>query len=393
MDAVLDPATQHSGHYLPLEDLARCIRPVETASSLPPVCYRDDTVLQREYSAIFRKQWIGAGRADRLSKPGDFETIDIGGVPVILIADKDGNPRVFANSCRHRGARLLDGSGNCRGIRCPFHSWAYNLDGRLAGVPRMEDATGFERSDYGLIEFRAETRDGFLFVCLNNETPGLDQSLGDFSQMHRAWPLASLVSVRRRSLVVDCNWKSFLEVFNEYYHLPYVHPDSIDGTYNIPEPADRTTGDYASQFGRTTGTGGLLDDQKDHTLPSMPGLAGEASQGVRYSWLFPNMTFAACMDSIWIYEAYPLGPGRCQVFQTFCLPPESVALPNFDARVEHYFHRLDTALNEDIPALENHQRGLNSPFAKPGRFSPLMEPNVASFAHWYARQLTAEQDK
>lgn len=392
MDAALESMSQDTGRRLPLEDLARCIKPVETASSLPPVCYRDDAVLQQEYRAIFQKRWIGVGRADRLSTPGDFETLDIGDVPVILIAGKDGEPRAFANSCRHRGARLLDGSGNCRGIRCPFHSWAYTLDGRLAGVPRMEDAADFERADYGLIEFRVAIKEGFLFVCLSQETPDLDHCLGDFTQRHQAWPLAGLVSLRRRSLQVDCNWKSFLEVFNEYYHLPYVHAGSIDGTYDIPEPADRTVGDYASQFGRTKGTGGLLDDQKDHTLPSMPGLTGEAREGVRYSWLFPNMTFAACMDSIWIYEAYPLGPGRCQVFQTFCLPPESVALPNFDARVEHYFHRLDTALNEDIPALENHQRGLNSPFAKPGRFSPLMEPNVASFAHWYARQLTTEQD-
>lgn len=392
MDAALEPMGQHTSRRLPLEDLARCIEPVETAASLPPVCYRDASVLQREYKAIFQKQWIGVGRADRFSKPGDFETIDIGDVPVILIADKNGNPRAFANSCRHRGARLLDGAGNCPGIRCPFHSWAYTLDGRLAGVPRMEDAVDFERTDYGLIEFRVGTKDGFLFTCLSQETPDLEHCLGDFSRMHHAWPLASLVSVRRRSLEVDCNWKSFLEVFNEYYHLPYVHPDSIDDTYDIPEPADLTSGDYATQFGRTRGTGGLLDDQKDHTLPSMPGLTGEASEGVRYSWLFPNMTFAACMDSIWIYEAYPLGPGRCKVYQTFCLPPESIELPNFDARVEHYFHRLDTALNEDIPALENHQRGLNSPFAKQGRFSPLMEPNVASFAHWYARQLIAGQD-
>ena len=52
-----------------------------------------------------------------------------------------------------------------------------------------------------------------------------------------------------------------------------------------------------------------------------------------------------------------------------------------------YYHRLDTALDEDIPALENQQRGLASPDARQGRFSPTLEPNVAAFARWYAGRM------
>ena len=392
MDMAVSNRSEFGSFELDRTDLERCLLPAEDATSLPPICYRSELVQQAESQGIFRKSWIGIGRADRLKGPGDFETMEIGDVPIIVLRDKEGKFRAYSNSCRHRGARLLDGSGTCRGIRCPFHSWAYTLEGNLAGVPRMEDANSFNRSDHGLIEFRVEQKIGFLFVCLDSEAPGLDRYLGDFPTLHQSWPLESLVSVRRRSFEVECNWKAFIEVFNEYYHLPYVHADSIDGTYDIPEPADVTTGCYASQFGKTQGTGGLLDDQKEYSLPFIPGLTGEANEGVRYSWIFPNMTFAACTDSIWIYEAYPLTPTRCQVYQTFCLPPESVALPDFEARVGQYYFRLDTALDEDIPALINHQRGLNSPYAKPGRFSPLMEANVASFAQWYAREMVDFQD-
>ena len=83
-----------------------------------------------------------------------------------------------------------------------------------------------------------------------------------------------------------CNWKPFLEVFNEYYHLPYVHPDSISDVYNKPDPPDETRGAYVSQFGPTEGTGGLLQDSQADPLPVMKSLKGRNRNGVRYSWIW-----------------------------------------------------------------------------------------------------------
>ena len=101
------------------------------------------------------------------------------------------------------------------------------------------------------------------------------------------------------------------------------------------------------------------------------------------------MTFAANRDALWCYEAYPLGPNRCHVVQTACFPPDTARLPDFDMRLDAYLNRLDAALDEDVEALVNQQRGLESPDARPGRFQPELEPNVASFARWYARFWTA----
>ena len=367
--------------------LKACIAPPERALSLPPVCYVDAGWARHE-AALFRRGWIGVGRADQVAEPGAYRTLDFAGQSLILLRDREGVLRAFANSCRHRAARLLDGAGECRGIRCPFHSWAYRLDGRLVAAPHMEDAPGFERADYGLVAYRAEERLGFVFLCLDDSAPPLDTVLGDFAAIHAPWPLVSLVTTRRRELHVDCNWKAFLEVFNEYYHLPFVHKDSIDDVYALPDPATPVTGTYASQFGGTEGTGGLLQDQQQHALPPMPGLTGREAAGVRYTWVFPNMTFAAGTDALWVYEAYPLGPDQCQVVQTACFPPETLALPGAEARIAAYHERLDAALDEDIPALVNQQRGLSHPDARQGRFQPLLEPNVAAFARWYAETMT-----
>ena len=367
--------------------LALCNAPLEVARSLPPSCYTDERIAEAEVDAIFRRGWIGVGRADRVAQPGDFAALDIAGQSIILLRDRDGSLRAFANTCRHRGARLLDGDGNCRGIRCPFHSWAYKLDGSLAAAPHMEAAPDFDRADHGLIAYRAEERLGFAFICLDTDAPGIDETLGDFADFHAPWPMETLVSTRRRALTVDCNWKPFIEVFNEYYHLPFVHPDSIDDVYNAPDPGDPVAGEYATQFGSTEGTGGLLQTKQSHALPPIPGLRGPSAAGVRYTWVFPNMTFAAGTDALWAYEAYPLGARTCQVFQTACFPPETVALPDFEERVIPYYERLDAALAEDIPALVNQQHGLTSPDARQGRFQPLLEPNVAAFARWYAGRM------
>ena len=353
-------------------------------NSIPPHFYRDFDVATAEIDRIFRGTWIGAGRADQVSNAGDFAGLDVAGQSIILIRDQDKSIRAFANACRHRGARLLEGSGNCRSIRCPFHSWRYKLDGSLVSAPHMEESEGFDRSENGLIEYRAEERFGFAFVCVRHGPETIDKHLGNFSEVHSPWPLDALVTYRRRALSVACNWKAFLEVFNEYYHLPFVHPKSINALYGRPVAPDASRGAFASQFGSTEGTGGLLEDAQAHALPLMPGLVGQWADGVRYTWIFPNMTFAAGKDALWVYEAYPLGPDKCHVVQTVCFPPETMATADFENRAAAYLERADAALDEDIPALENQQRGLVCPDALTGPLHPNLEPNLTAFANWYA---------
>lgn len=87
-----------------------------------------------------------------------------------------------------------------------------------------------------------------------------------------------------------------------------------------------------------------------------------------------------------MYQTFPLSADRCRVIQTICFPAESVALSDFDERARHYYARIDAALEEDLPFLQQQQVGLNSQFARQGRFAAL-EPSVGKFAYWYAQQL------
>ncbi len=369
-----------------VEDLGRCAGGQATAHSLPTACYVDADVAALEAEVVFRRGWVGVGRGDRWASPGDYAALDVGGVPVAVVRGDDGVLRAFANTCSHRFAQVVEGEGSCTRMRCPFHAWTYALDGRLVGAPSMARTDGFDRTEHGLHEFVVAERLGFAFVSLEASPPSIDAWLGDAAEVHARWDLTSMVTTRRREFTVDCNWKAFAEVFNEYYHLPYVHPGSIDDTYDDPDEPEAVTGAWATHFGTTQGTGGLLEDDQDKALPVIGGLDEREARGVRYSWLFPSLVIATGAEGLWMYEVFPDGPDRCRCAQVVCFPPETVAADGFAEVAESYYERFDVAIAEDIPMLERQRRGMATPFARQGRFSYL-EPNVARFAGWYAERL------
>ena len=370
-----------------IAELLQSVRhPVNKSESLPPLCYTDTEWLRNETEVLFHQGWILVTREDQIANAGDYFSLDLAGTPVVLIRDQQGRLGAWSNSCRHRGMKLLAGEGNCKAVVCPFHGWSYDLDGSLVSAPRMEDCPGFDNENYGMVKFQLACRNGFVFVKLAEGGSDIDDWLGDFEDIHAPWKFGEWTTTRLQRMEVDCNWKTFIEVFNEYYHLPYVHRDSITHMYREPEPTDPVMGEYTTQFGITEGTAALLEDNKSSALPAAPSLSGKYLSGTRYTWIYPNTTFAACFDSFWMYQAFPLGPNRCQVLQTICFPTSSLQCDNFETKAQDYYARIDTAISEDLPFLEQQQIGLNSQYAKQGRFSAL-EPSVGNFACWYAERM------
>jgi hypothetical protein len=155
-------------------------------------------------------------------------------------------------------------------------------------------------------------------------------------------------------------------VFNEYYHLPYVHPGTINSLYPEPDSTDDVIGEYTTQFGTTSGNPALLEEQQRQQVQSLPvikTLDEKQRNGTRYTWVYPNMTFAASTDCLWMYHVYPLNGHSTRVVQTICFPSETILLDDFDAVSQAYYKRFDLAIDEDIPALEKQQVGIQSPYA------------------------------
>ena len=130
--------------------------PVTEAETLPPWGYSSPEWYKAEVENLLLKVWNFLGRVDRIPNRGDYFTTEYAGIPLIIVRGEDDQVRAFANSCRHRGARVVDGEGNCSVFSCPYHGWTYLLDGTLRNAREMDDTVGFKLENYGLIPVRLE---------------------------------------------------------------------------------------------------------------------------------------------------------------------------------------------------------------------------------------------
>lgn len=366
-ETLFDPA-----HY------AKVRLPVLEAETLPPWCYTSPAFYERELERIFRRGWNFLGRADELPEPGDFATFELVGEPILVVRGRDGLLRAFVNSCRHRGSRLLEGSGNCRVISCPYHAWAYGLTGELVATPGMERTLGFERADYGLVPLRLENWAGFLFVSFEAEPPSLAEYLGNLPETLASYRFEDMVCVRRKEYDLGCNWKLYVENAMEDYHTPTVHKKSIGK--QVAEPIE-SLGQWSGIHMPAERTIAVLAEDLDHAFPQIPSLEGRARHGTHFAVIYPCTFFAVTQDCMWWLQEFPLGPERTKVVIGSCFPKATVARPDFAEKVQKYYRRWDKALPEDNWISEMQQEGLRSRFSRPGRLS-FHEPVVHDIANW-----------
>ena len=221
---------------LPIAELMQAaIRPFEDAHAMPPSVYTNPEFLGREVETIFSKEWVCVGRANGLSKVGDYLTYDLAGQPIIVVRDKDRLLRAFSNVCLHRMSTLLEGTGNKRAIVCPYHAWTYGLDGRLRGAPFMTETTGFCKDDYVLPFVRCEEWLGWIYVTLDDNRPNVASTLRPLEDMVAHYGMENYVECFRETHVWNTNWKVLAENFMESYHLPVCHAGTVGGHSKLEE--------------------------------------------------------------------------------------------------------------------------------------------------------------
>jgi choline monooxygenase len=358
-------------------------RPLLDAETLPVWCYTSDAFYRREVERIWHKAWNFIGAADRLKAPGDYFTITFAGVPVIVLRDKEGDYRAFANSCRHRGSALLEGSGNCRAIVCPYHSWSYHLDGTLAGAPEMHETNDFDPVDNALVPLALDTWGGFLFLNFDPNAEPLGNYLGDLPDKVAPYRLDQMACARRKEYVMECNWKLFVENAKESYHIATVHRQTINkyaSAHSSGYWVEEARGEYCITFAQHENSMALL--KGDSGFPPNESLAGRREVGGTTAPLIYPSTYLACtIDCAWYLELHPLGPSRTRLIHGALFPKDRLSRNDFEDVAQNYYKRWDITIEEDIVASERQQRGLDSPFARPGRFSH-REPLVHEIDNW-----------
>jgi phenylpropionate dioxygenase-like ring-hydroxylating dioxygenase large terminal subunit len=212
-----------------------------------PVSFRDSTSPEfyaAEREAIFKRAWLNVGRIEELPRVGSYFTKDIAavGTSIIVVKGKDQVIRAFHNVCRHRGNKLVwndfpnvETKGVCRQFTCKYHGWRYDLDGALTFVQQESEFFDLDRDSYGLRSVHCDMWNGFIFVNFDSEPrQTLREFLGPMITGLDDYPFDKLTE--RYDWVADnnSNWKVFADAFQEYYHVPSLHPQQVPPAVRDP---------------------------------------------------------------------------------------------------------------------------------------------------------------
>jgi choline monooxygenase len=357
------------------ETYARTRRPVHLAETITPQAYTSERFFAVERERIFASSWVAVGPSAQLRQPGELLVAEVAGRSVIVVRDLDGGLRAFYNTCRHRGTRLLEpGAGRVkRSIRCPYHSWAYSLDGSCIGTPLFEGSeipdgqrgvfdmggVAFDRADYGLLGVRVESWGPLAFVCLDEDAPPLLEELGDLPRRTAGYRLDEWELARTAVYDIEANYKLLAENFMEYYHLPWVHPGLVKVSpieaHHRWQGAGMYTGMCTNPISADTDQGGWQGG-----LPAMPGLGDSDAESARFIWLFPNVAVNVLPNHLFLICAEPIASGRTRETTYLLTHPESTTGNGSEEAVEKLALFWDEVNREDIEIVERVQQGLET---------------------------------
>ena len=362
--------------------------PVEEASSLPAACYTDPEFFALEQDRLFATSWVAVGLTAELESEGPERPLlvrEVGGRSILITRNDDEELRAFLNTCRHRGTQLASCDGTIDGvIRCPYHRWGYDLDGQLIATPRFDEVpvTGFDRADYPLHSVRVESWNGLLLACLDPATPTVEEWFGDLTARLAGYQLHTWAIRDRVTLSIAANWKLITENFQEYYHLPWVHPELAKVSRVADHYRYQGPGMYCGQC--TTPVSG---DERDEwtAMPPAPGLGPSDRTSGRFVALFPNVMLAVLPNHAFVILLDPTEPGRTVERAFWLLPPASH--PDDDQFETTKVFWMDVN-NEDIDIVEQGQRGMEKGYPEPGRLSPRFEEPLHRFHNMVADRMT-----
>src|SRR5438105_5034001 len=140
--------------------------------------YYDPTFHAREMDKVWRKTWQVACHETELSEVGDTVVYDIGRWSILVVRSSETEIKAFYNSCLHRGTQLRCADGPVTELRCPFHGWAYDLGGKLVGLPEAWDFPHVDKATTALPQVKVDTWGGWVFINMDPDAMSLADYLG-----------------------------------------------------------------------------------------------------------------------------------------------------------------------------------------------------------------------
>jgi choline monooxygenase len=350
-------------------DLAR-------AFTIPAPWYVDPRIDELERTAVFARNWHFAGRTAQVQTPGQFLTTRIAGESIVVIRGQDGVLRAFFNICRHHAAEIaVEPQGACSVLRCPYHGWTYDLDGRLKGAPEFEGVCDFDKKATGLMPIQVDTWENFVFVKIDGgAAPSLREYLGDAVERIATLNIGNLHFFARQTYTINCNWKVYADNYLDGgYHIPHLHK-SLNTVIEYKDYMIENGKRYCLQWSP-------MRSGKDATTAAVR--RGDAAY---YYWFYPNFMlnwYEGVMDTNLVV---PLGVDKCEVIFDFFFSDVS---PAAEAHNQNSLAVAQRIQQEDIDICESVQRGLNSRAYVAGRLSVRREAGEHLFHRLLHADMTA----
>lgn len=341
--------------------------------SLPAWTYSDPEFFALEKERVFAPAWQVVCHESDLPNPGDWHSLEYIGESVIVVRGKDMVLRAFANVCRHRGSRLLDGAIGCaKKLVCPYHAWTYDLDGSLTGVPDSGSYPDLDKSQHGLAPVSIEIWRGFVFVRLEDGPLSVAVMMAPYEEMiapYRFEELKALGRVTLRPRAV--NWKNIGDNFSDGLHIPVAHPGLtrlFGKSYGVEaeEHVDRMWGEMQDRP-----SANWSERAYQSVLPNVPHLPADRQRGWLYFKLWPNVAFDIYPDQIDFMQWLPVSPTESLIREiSYAIPDE-----RREMRAARFLNwRINRRVNaEDTALIARVQKGMAS---RSFSIGPLSEKEV-----------------
>jgi len=353
--------------------------------------YVDPGHFATERDRVLFRSWFCVGRLDDLGLdvPGRLAVLDVVGESILVTSDRSAQLHAAYNVCRHRGSQIVPTEpGTSRptcdtgALRCPYHSWTYDLDGRLLKAPHTEDVDDFEPAHFGLHDVGVRTWGGFVFVHLTpGEASDFDVDIRPVADRLQRYPLAGLTTGLSMTYDVDANYKVLAENYNECYHCGPVHPEL---TRLVPSFGGGGVGlvwDEGIPHRDGAWTFTMTGTTNRRPFPELNEAERTRHKG---ELVYPNLWLSCAADHVASFVSWPLDTGRTRIRCDLLFEPGAVTADDFDPHdagdLWHLVNQQDWAICESV------QRGMSSRAYNQGWFAP-MEDASADIRRWLLPRL------
>ena len=363
------------------------LRLQQAASQLPVSSYFDEALFQQERALLFQQGPRYVGHALSVPEPGDYHALPQEGEGRALVRNAEGQVQLLSNVCRHRQATMLSGRGSLQvqhkgaaggNIVCPVHRWTYSPGGELLGAPHFAHDPCLHLRTYPLREWN-----GLLF-----EDNGRDIE-ADLAGMGPRADLCFDGFTLDRVELHECNynWKTFIEVYLEDYHVGPFHPGlgnfvtCDDLQWEFQKNYSVQTVGVASTFGQP----GSEVYRKWHEVLLQYRQGKLPERGAIWLTYYPHIMVEWYPHVLTVSTLHPVSPSKTLNLVEFYYPEEITAFEREFVEAQQAAYMETCAEDDEIAERMDAgrralcQRGDN----EVGPYHSPMEDGMQHFQGWY----------